>query len=88
MDREPNGLPNVLVFGPFAKNQASWLANDSVPHCSSYTYTQDAARSRRAGQSESAWNQTARRDHANPPTGKEFIAMAAKEFGVVARWRI
>jgi hypothetical protein len=34
----PNGLPNVLVFGPFAKNQkASWLANDSVPH--SYTYT-------------------------------------------------
>jgi hypothetical protein len=32
----PNGLPDVLVFEPFVKNQkASWLANDSVPH--SYT---------------------------------------------------
>src|SRR5690349_10244983 len=32
-----NGLPNVLVFEPFAKHQkASWLASDSVPH--SYTY--------------------------------------------------
>jgi len=54
----PNGLPNVLVFEPFAKNQkASWLANDSVPH--SYTYTLDAARSLVAlAESESAWNQT------------------------------
>jgi NAD dependent epimerase/dehydratase family. len=85
----PNGLPNVLVFGPFAKDQkASWLANDSVPH--SYTYTQDAARSLVAlTKTESAWNQTWHVATApNPPTGKEFIAMAAKEFGVAPRYRV
>src|SRR6266852_6093623 len=54
----PNGLPNVLVFEPLAKNQkASWLENDSVPH--SCTFTPDAARSLVAlAESESAWNQT------------------------------
>jgi nucleoside-diphosphate-sugar epimerase len=85
----PNGLPNVLVFEPLAKNQkASWLANDSVPH--SYTYTLDAARSLVAlTKSESAWNQTWHvATTPNPPTGKEFIAMAAKEFGVAPRYRI
>src|SRR4029453_9850103 len=85
----PNGPPNVLVFGPFAKNQkASWLANDSVPH--SYTYTQDAARSLVAlTKTESGWNQTWHiTTTPNPPTGKEFIAMAAKEFGVAPRYRV
>jgi nucleoside-diphosphate-sugar epimerase len=84
-----NGLPNVLVFGPFAKNQkASCLANDSVPH--SYTYTLDAARSLVAlAESESAWNQTWHvATTSNPPTGKEFIAKAAKEFGVAPRYRV
>ncbi len=39
-----NGVPNLLVFEPFSRNQrASWLVNDSVPH--SYTYTPDAAQS-------------------------------------------
>ena len=54
----PNGLPNVLVFEPLAKNQkASWLANDAVPH--SYTYTPDAARSLvTLAEREFAWNQT------------------------------
>jgi nucleoside-diphosphate-sugar epimerase len=85
----PNGLPNVLVFEPFAKNQkASWLANDSVPH--SYTYTPDAARSLvTLAESESAWNQTWHvATTPNPPTGKEFIAMAAKEIGVAPRYRV
>jgi nucleoside-diphosphate-sugar epimerase len=85
----PNGLPNVLVFEPFAKNQkASWLANDSVPH--SYTYTPDAARSLvTIAESESAWNQTWHvATTSNPPTGKEFIGLAAKEFGVAPRYRI
>jgi nucleoside-diphosphate-sugar epimerase len=85
----PNGLPNVLVFGPFAKNQkGSWLANDSVPH--SYTYTPDAARSLVAlAQSESAWNQTWHvATTSSPPTGREFIAMAAREFGVAPRYRV
>jgi nucleoside-diphosphate-sugar epimerase len=85
----PNGLPNVLVFEPFAKNQkASWLANDCVPH--SYTYTPDAARSLvTLAESESAWNQTWHvATTPNPPTGKEFIAMAAKELGVAPKYRV
>ena len=85
----PNSLPSVLVFEAFAKNQkASWLANDSVLH--SYTYTPDAARSLiTLAESESAWNQTWHvATTANPPTGKEFIAMAAKDFGVAPRYRV
>jgi len=84
-----NGLPNVLEFEPLAKNQkASWLANDSVPH--SYTYTPDAARSLvTLAESESAWNQTWHvATTPNPPTGKEFIAMAAKELDVAPRYRV
>jgi nucleoside-diphosphate-sugar epimerase len=84
-----NGLPNVLVFEPLAKNQkGSWLANDSVPH--SYSYTPDAARSLvTLAESESAWNQTWHvATTPNPPTGKEFIAMAAKELGVAPRYRV
>ncbi len=85
----PNGLPNVLVFEPFSKNQkASWMANDSVAH--SYTYTADAARSLvMLAESESAWNQTWHVPTTpNPPTGKEFVGMAAKEFGVAPRYRV
>jgi nucleoside-diphosphate-sugar epimerase len=85
----PNSLPNVLVFEPFAKHQkGSWLANDSVPH--SYTYTLDAARSLVAlAESESAWNQTWHvATTPDPPTGREFIAMAAKEFGVAPKHRV
>jgi nucleoside-diphosphate-sugar epimerase len=84
-----NGLPTVLVFDPFAKKRkASWLANDSVPH--SYSYTPDAARSVvTLAESESAWNQTWHlATTPNPPTGKEFIAMAAKELGVAPAYRV
>jgi len=84
-----NGVANVLVFEPFAKGQkASWLANDSVAH--SYTYTPDAARSLdMLAQSATAWNQTWHvPTTANPPTGKEFIAMVAKEFGLAPKYRI
>jgi len=85
----PNGLPNVLVFEPLAKNQkASWLANNSVPH--SFTYTPDAARSLvTLAENESAWDQTWHvATTPNPPTGKEFIAVAAKELGVAPRYRV
>jgi nucleoside-diphosphate-sugar epimerase len=85
----PNGLPNVLVFEPFSKNQkASWVANDCVAH--SYTYTADAARSVvMLAESESAWNQTWHvATTPNPPTGKEFVGTAAKEFGVAPRYRV
>jgi len=84
-----NGVPNVLVFEPFAKGQkASWLVNDSVPH--TYTYTVDAAQSLlMLVASDAAWNQTWHLPTTpNPPTGKEFIAMAAKEMGVPPRYRV
>ncbi len=84
-----NGVPNVLVFEPFAKgSKASWLVNAEVPH--SLTFTPDAARGLAllAGR-ESAWNQVWHLPTApDPPTGKEFIAMAAKEFGVAPKYRV
>jgi nucleoside-diphosphate-sugar epimerase len=53
-----NGVPNLLVFEPFAKKQkASWLVNDSVPH--SFTYAPDAAQSLvQLAERAAAWNQT------------------------------
>ena len=59
--------------------------NDAVPH--SFTYTPDAAQSlvQLAGRPNS-WNQTWHVPTApNPLTGKEFVALAAKEFGVRAK---
>jgi nucleoside-diphosphate-sugar epimerase len=84
-----NGVPNVLVFEPFSRKQrASWLVNDSVPH--SFTYTPDAARSLvQLAESASAWNQTWHVPTTpNPLTGKEFVTLAAKEFGVAAKYRV
>jgi nucleoside-diphosphate-sugar epimerase len=83
-----NGVPNLLVFEPFArKRKASWLVNDSVPH--SYTYTPDAAQSlvQLAGRA-AAWNQTWHVPTTpNPLTGKEFVALAAKNFGAAPKCR-
>ena len=82
-------VANVLVFDKFAKGaKASWLVNDSVPH--SYTYTPDAAKSLAVlADSQSAWNQTWHVPTApNPPTGKEFIKMVAKEFEVEPKYRV
>ena len=85
----PHGLPNVLVFEPFAKRaKASWLLNDSLPH--SLTFTPDAARgvAMLAGR-DSAWNQVWHLPTAAPAlTGKEFITIAAQAFGVKPRYRI
>jgi nucleoside-diphosphate-sugar epimerase len=84
-----HGVPNVLVFEPFAKKKtASWLVNARVPH--SLTFTPDAARgvAMLAGR-ESAWNQVWHLPTApDPPTGREFIEMAAKEFGVAPKFRV
>ena len=72
-------------YGPEKPNG---LSNDSVPH--SCTYKPDAARSLvTLSESESAWNQTWHvATTTNPPTGKEFIAMAAKELDVALRYRV
>ncbi len=84
-----NGVPNLLVFEPFSqKKKASWLVNDSVPH--SYTYTPDAAQSLvQLAEQATAWNQTWHVPTTpNPLAGKEFIALAAKEFGIPPRYRV
>lgn len=85
----PHGVPNILVFEAFARNAtASWLVNADVPH--SFTYIPDAVRGvwELAGR-ETAWNQVWHLPTAPaPPTGREFVAMAAKEFGVAPKVRV
>jgi nucleoside-diphosphate-sugar epimerase len=84
-----NSVPNMLVFEPFAsKKKASWLVNDSVPH--SFTYTPDAAQSLlQLLERATAWNQTWHVPTApNPLTGKEFVALAAKEFATAPKHRV
>ena len=84
-----NSVPGVLVFEPFAKKQtASWLVNAKVPH--SLTFTPDAARGvAMLAERESAWNQVWHLPTApDPPTGREFIEMAAKEFGVAPKFHV
>jgi nucleoside-diphosphate-sugar epimerase len=84
-----NGVVNQLVFEPFArKKKASWLVNDAVPH--SFTYTPDAAQSLAyLAERATAWNQTWHVSTApNPQTGKEFVTLAAKEFGVAPKYRV
>ncbi|MGD0618616.1 MAG: NAD-dependent epimerase/dehydratase family protein [Bryobacteraceae bacterium] len=83
------GVPNVLVFNKLAMGQKpAWLANDSVKH--SLTFTPDAARSLvQLMESESSWNQTWHVPTApDPLTGREFIALAAKEFGSTPKHRV
>ena len=84
-----HGVPNILVLAPFAKRKtASWLVNAAVPH--SLTFTPDAARGvAMLAERESAWNQVWHLPTApHPPTGREFIEMAAKEFGVAPKFRV
>src|SRR6185369_5548141 len=84
-----NGVPNVLVFEPLSKgSKASWLVNAAVPH--SLTFTLDAAHGLALlANRDSAWNQVWHLPTAPaPPTGKEFIEMAAKEFGVAPKYRV
>ena len=84
-----NGVPNVLVFEPFAKGAtASWLVNAMLPH--SLTFIPDAARGvAMLAERESAWNQVWHLPTVpDPPTGKKFIEMAAAEFGVSPKYRV
>ena len=82
-------VANILVFDKLAKREkGSWLVNDSVPH--SFTFTPDAARGLVVlGSSEASWNQTWHLPTAlSPPTGREFIRMAAAQFGVEPHYRV
>ncbi len=87
--RIKTGVPNLLVFEPFATGgTASWLVNDAVPH--SLTFTPDAARGvAMLAERESAWNQVWHLPTApDPPTGKAFVEMAAARFGVKPKYRV
>lgn len=82
-------VANVLVFDKFAKGErASVLANDAVKH--SYTFTPDAARALLTlSGSASSWGQSWHLPTApDPPTGEEFVQMAANEFGVKPRYTV
>jgi nucleoside-diphosphate-sugar epimerase len=84
-----HGVPNILVFAPFANRKtASWLVNAEVPH--SLTFTPDAARGvAMLAERESAWNQVWHLPTTpDPPTGRELIEMAAKEFGIDPKFRV
>jgi nucleoside-diphosphate-sugar epimerase len=84
-----NGIPNVLVFEPMNKGQTPMcLASDVLPH--SYTYVPDSARSLVSlMESPTAWNQTWHvPTTGDPPTGREFIEMAAKEMGRPLKYRV
>lgn len=84
-----SGIPNAMVFDLLARGKKPmWFANASVPH--SYTYVPDAAQCLAdLPERPSAWNQTWHvPTAANPPTGKEFVAMAAKEFGALPKCRV
>lgn len=84
-----HSVANVLVLEAFAKGaKASWLVNPDVPH--SLTFTPDAARGLvLLADRDSAWNQVWHLPTvSNPPTGREFIEMAAKEFGVPPKFRV
>jgi nucleoside-diphosphate-sugar epimerase len=88
IDAWKSGVLSAMI-APFSKNQkASWLADDAVRH--SLTFTPDAARSLLTlMESDTAWNQTWHLPTTNnPPTGKEFIAMAAAQMGVAAKYRV
>jgi nucleoside-diphosphate-sugar epimerase len=83
------GVANILVFDKLARREkAAWLVNDSVPH--SWTFAPDAAKSlAMLAASETSWNQTWHvPTAAQPPTGKEFVRLAATRFGVETRYRV
>src|SRR5216684_1550851 len=87
--RVQTGLPNRLVFDKFANGaQAMCLIDDSVKH--SFTFTPDAGRSLALlADTEDAWNQTWHVPTApDPPAAKEFIGLAAKEFGMQPKYRV
>jgi len=87
--RVRTSVANLLVLDKFAEAaKASWLVNDAVRH--SWTFTPDAGKSLALlSESGSAWNQTWHVPTApNPPTGSEFIEIAAKAFGVEPKYRV
>jgi nucleoside-diphosphate-sugar epimerase len=87
--RVHTSVANRLVFDKFAQGaKASWLVNDRVRH--SWTFTPDAGKSLALlAESDSAWTRTWHVPAApNPPTGKDFIEIAATAFSVEPNYRV
>lgn len=77
-----------LILKPFSKGEkANWMGKTNCKH--SFTYTPDAGKATALlGNTESAYNQVWHLPTAgNPPTGKQWIEMCAKAFGVPAKFR-
>ncbi|GAB3649167.1 SDR family oxidoreductase [Echinicola sediminis] len=78
-----------MVFKPLSKSKrAKWFGNSHSPH--SFTFTQDAAKATALlGNTPDASNQVWHLPTApNPPSGKEWIHMIAKEMGVSPHYQI
>ena len=87
--RVQTSVANRLVLDKLAQGAAAaWLVNDTVRH--SWTFTPDAGESLvLLAQSDSAWNQAWHVPTApNPPTGKQFIEIAANAFRVEPNYRV
>ena len=86
----PLSYLKVMVFDNFAKGKkAQWFLTDKTRH--SFTYTPDAGKATAIlGNTESSFNQTTWHiptDNSDP-TGKEFIEMTAKAFGVEPNYMV
>ncbi|MCB0376332.1 MAG: NAD-dependent epimerase/dehydratase family protein, partial [Sinomicrobium sp.] len=83
-----NSLLTRLVFDPLSKGKkALWLG--SVKYSHSFTYVPDAAKAMaRLGNTSEAYGEIWHLPTApDPPSGKGWIAMIAREMGVQARYR-
>lgn len=84
-----NSVANILVFDKLANGaKAQCLASDRTRH--SNTFAPDAARSLvMLAESDEAFGQTWHVPTApSPPTGAEFVELAARAFGVEPRHRV
>jgi nucleoside-diphosphate-sugar epimerase len=85
----PTSFVNVMVFEKYKKGKkAQWLVNDKVKH--SFIYTPDAAKATAIlGNTNSAYNQIWHLPaDKNVLTGKEFIELSAKAFGVEPKYSV
>jgi len=87
--KTPLSFVNVMLFDNYAKGKSGqWMISDKVKH--SFTYTPDAGKAMALlGNTPSAYNQTwhAPTDK-NVLTGKQFIELVAKEFGMSPKYMV
>jgi nucleoside-diphosphate-sugar epimerase len=84
-----SSVPYIMVFSNLAKGKkAQWLANVNVKH--SYTYTLDCSKSLYLlSKNADAFNQIWHLPTASPAlTGKHFIELSAKYFGVKSSYMV